>query len=593
MNITMKLFQKPFLILITFFLGWTGVAKSQEQTYVIEGIVDNSYNPDVKGGLKDGSMIFLKHDYTDRVDTTYVQNGRFRFSGSVPFPSPATISYFAGGRLLLLDESEYLVTFKLESEDGSLYGYQSDAITGSPYHNLTVSLYDRSDALKNMREELMTSIQHLGSDDMHRLELEAVNHELNTMFHILLDSELHPAQVAFLVVSDVYFSYDRYVDFYDSLPEDVKYSGIGERLKSKLKWSQQPELVQVSGQLITHTVGLPAEVYFSPGRSQLLIKAVVDKAGYFSLDIPAAGYMDSLLFAHVHIPTPESTGVYYERSGLPPGTQLFSFVMDTAFISLKIKVDDGHMDVEGGRENLIKAQFDGVVAQFADRIKDPEADLKMLREEKIKNELALIRQHPESQYSVAMLQSYFRVAVLPFNREVASAIASLDRDAIGAGKVDRLASAYAAYVKANVAVKDELPSLANTSLVVSEGDMDYATLMAKYDYVLFDLWAPWCGPCIRDHKKLKEIVHHFGPDAKVGFAGLAIQCSEESWSGHVERNPFPYPQYWLDWGKDRHLFSELNVFGIPRYLLIRTADGQVMEDEMLFNKMEAKLGSYM
>lgn len=218
-----------FIIAVTFAFN----LKAQTVRYEIVGEIDNDIKPNVQGGLTEGSFIFLEHTSAKRVDTAVVKNNKFIFVGECPFPDVATIFYKGGGNLIFLDSSKYLIKYSLVNPFPNQYGYNVDIQTKSTYHNFGYTLYGKVDKLKAALNNL----------DLHMLpgeigtfneEREAVISGIKKLFSELLNDNISVAEKTYLLVTDPYFSYQKYIKFYTNLPEEIKRSGIGQRFYNKL-----------------------------------------------------------------------------------------------------------------------------------------------------------------------------------------------------------------------------------------------------------------------------------------------------------------------------------------------------------------------
>lgn len=64
---------------------------------------------------------------------------------------------------------------------------------------------------------------------------------------------------------------------------------------------------------------------------------------------------------------------------------------------------------------------------------------------------------------------------------------------------------------------------ADHPLITHAGDADFRqTVQASGEWVLVDLWAPWCGPCLR----LKPILNELAPAYENRVAFLAVNVDD-------------------------------------------------------------------
>ena len=83
--------------------------------------------------------------------------------------------------------------------------------------------------------------------------------------------------------------------------------------------------------------------------------------------------------------------------------------------------------------------------------------------------------------------------------------------------------------------------------------------------MLLDFWATWCGPCVADLTKLRELVANLPADR---FAIVSISGDEEL--GTVTRFIEDEPMPWTNWhaGRGSDLERLLRIEGYPDYVLV-------------------------
>ena len=99
----------------------------------------------------------------------------------------------------------------------------------------------------------------------------------------------------------------------------------------------------------------------------------------------------------------------------------------------------------------------------------------------------------------------------------------------------------------------------------------------KGKYVFIDIWATWCGPCIREIPYLKEI-HEAYENKGIDFVSLSIDDQEdkEKWLKMIKDQNLPGTQLLADNGYNSEFLKAYNVSAIPRFILI-DKEGNILD----------------
>lgn len=150
---------------------------------------------------------------------------------------------------------------------------------------------------------------------------------------------------------------------------------------------------------------------------------------------------------------------------------------------------------------------------------------------------------------------------------------------------------FAVYVEVNTdKLNDGLFPAVNT--VAYKGTPEFESLSSTYDYLLVDVWATWCGPCIAQHPDVNKLAEQY-KNTRVGIVAFAIQSERKDWDSYMGQGKITYPSYFLD-GKNGGAFAkQAKVGSIPRYMLMRTKDGVLLEKNISFTDLESVLKKYL
>jgi thiol-disulfide isomerase/thioredoxin len=99
------------------------------------------------------------------------------------------------------------------------------------------------------------------------------------------------------------------------------------------------------------------------------------------------------------------------------------------------------------------------------------------------------------------------------------------------------------------------------------GNTSLADLKGKYVYV--DVWATWCGPCIREIPALKEVEKDYH-NKNVAFVSISIDEEKdyETWKKMVSDKDLGGVQLMADNNWKSKFVEDYAILGIPRFILI-------------------------
>ncbi|MHC5541976.1 TlpA family protein disulfide reductase [Singulisphaera rosea] len=117
----------------------------------------------------------------------------------------------------------------------------------------------------------------------------------------------------------------------------------------------------------------------------------------------------------------------------------------------------------------------------------------------------------------------------------------------------------------------------------------------KGKVVVLDFWATWCGPCVAEMPKMKELYAKYH-DKGVEFIGVSLDQPKEmggldKLKNFVSKNEIPWPQYYQGNGWDSEFSKSWGISGIPCVFLI-DAEGKLASVDAR-GKLEEMIPEYL
>jgi thiol-disulfide isomerase/thioredoxin len=105
-----------------------------------------------------------------------------------------------------------------------------------------------------------------------------------------------------------------------------------------------------------------------------------------------------------------------------------------------------------------------------------------------------------------------------------------------------------------------LQTLEGTSIPFSE-------VIKKHEgkTVVIEIWASWCGDCVKNMPKLKELQANH-PDANYVF--LSVDRKIDAWKKGIEKHELKGDHYLIADGMKGNFGKAINLDWIPRYIIV-------------------------
>lgn len=239
-------FTRPWLFICLFIFFCNNV--SAQVRFSINGHVDNmASNEYSKNYINDSDLIVLNFLNLARKDTVAVINNTFHLEGELPYPSIAMLEYKSGGNLILLDNSTYQFDLTLLKVDSIYWQYEGAITSTSPFYNLWKDFYDHKTMLLKESNDLNLAAQHCTNTDStlyYAFAVKAADKKIAAAFHQLAIDHPNSYITAYILPAAPDFSYENYIDVYNSFSDHLKNTFYGKNFYSRMMASKDVVSIQ-------------------------------------------------------------------------------------------------------------------------------------------------------------------------------------------------------------------------------------------------------------------------------------------------------------------------------------------------------------
>ncbi|WP_282123869.1 TlpA family protein disulfide reductase [Algibacter mikhailovii] len=124
-------------------------------------------------------------------------------------------------------------------------------------------------------------------------------------------------------------------------------------------------------------------------------------------------------------------------------------------------------------------------------------------------------------------------------------------------------------------------ALNDTFTTLEGGSIEFKDILKAHEgkNIIIDIWASWCGDCIKGMPKVKALQKAY-PDGVYVF--LSLDRAQDAWKRGIKKYKVKGEHYYMQDGKDCAFADFVNISWIPRYMLINKV-GEIV----VFNVIEA------
>lgn len=273
-----------------------------------------------------------------------------------------------------------------------------------------------------------------------------------------------------------------------------------------------------------------------------------------------------------------------------------NFLIDTAEITISWNLNSAIMLVDGGRENQVLQLFHSADIALSDDLKSNLSSIKnntidSLKAKKVRNDLKLVQEYNKEYTSYVKLLTLLRPSLIDLSVDIEQAISSLDSNSFSSNEVEILSKRFDAYIK-EMEFKNDKSNFPEIPAIVYNDGESLNALKAKYEYILLDVWATWCGPCLQQHPTLNSFSLKYSDSEVFTVVGIAISSSKDRWLDYLMKGIINYPNYYLNEEASDAFINSVGIIELPRYALLRTKDSKLIERNIDFKNIEDILKKY-
>jgi thiol-disulfide isomerase/thioredoxin len=113
----------------------------------------------------------------------------------------------------------------------------------------------------------------------------------------------------------------------------------------------------------------------------------------------------------------------------------------------------------------------------------------------------------------------------------------------------------------------------------------------KGKYVFIDVWATWCGPCLKEMPAMNSLASEYKGSADIVFIKISIDANKQLWENKIAKEESSILSLWAENGANSDFAKAYAIKDIPRYILIdkqgKIVDSQTLAPSQMKDRLDA------
>ena len=135
-------------------------------------------------------------------------------------------------------------------------------------------------------------------------------------------------------------------------------------------------------------------------------------------------------------------------------------------------------------------------------------------------------------------------------------------------------------------------SLTKKLITLDDSEITFQEILKQHagKVTVIEVWASWCGDCVKAMLKLKELQAN---NPKVDYVFISMDKAADKWKAGIEKHELKGNHYWATDGMKGEFGKSIDLDWIPRYIII-DKKGEIITHRAIetdFEQMNATLKS--
>lgn len=274
------------------------------------------------------------------------------------------------------------------------------------------------------------------------------------------------------------------------------------------------------------------------------------------------------------------------------GRDPIAFYIDSSEMILDVDAKEKTAHVAGSKINQQQIELSEFRKKKQEIFNEGKMSMEEIGDWGVSENLKIVRKYPESLLTVSYLNNILTVPIM------FAGVAELSPGHLET--IDTLISELEQHGHSRAALnelKNNFEVVSNTSsfsgdyyipdLQVEHTEavtQSMSDVLQQADYVVIDVWATWCIPCLNQHPEFERLALESPENIK--FIGLSIDEEKADWTSRMASHPLKYDNFWLDESVVKTLKDSLNINSFPTYFIVEGTTGKVVNKAFSVDNIE-------